>query len=288
MTLALLAAALVVSVGCTRAPAPEAVALAYGRAVYAGDAGAVWRLVSDADRRVKDEAVFRRQQHQAGRVAQEALDQLARAITASSVKTTITGDRASVTLRFRLPDANAPEIRTLLHDWDDNRLNALADAERRSIRERLERLHRDGKLPMVEGDETIELVREARGWTVFLNWAGGVAVRFEAAVDSPLPLQVSVTPASAILAPGERIRVTVRATNAGSREVTTRVGHRIEPSAQAEHLALLQCPLFVPVTLKPHETEEYTSEYLLLATTPTGVKSLAVTFRFPAPNLPLR
>jgi cytochrome c oxidase assembly protein Cox11 len=167
-------------------------------------------------------------------------------------------------------------------DWDEDRLDRLPDAERARIREGLGKLHRRGRLPRVEGDETFELVRESGRWMVFLNWAGGVRVRFEAAVDPSVPLQVAVSPDAAVLAPGERLRVTVRATNTGDREVTTRVGHRIAPEAQATHLALLQCPLFVPITLAPRETEEFVSEYLLLVDVPADTRALAVTYLFPA------
>lgn len=267
--------------GCGRGPSPEEVALAYGRAVYANDADAIWRLVSAADRRVKDEATFRRQQRELRGFAREVVHQLAGFTAAISVRTTINGDRASAVLRFRLPDANAPPIKELLHDWDEDRLNALADGERARIRARLAELHRQATLPLVEGDETIELVREGRRWRVFLNWAGGVRVGFEAAVDPEVPLQVTLTPGVAMLAPGERLRVTLRAINIGHREVSTRVGHRIAPEAQANHLALLQCPLFVPVTLAPGETREFLSEYLLLADVPADAKEFTVTYQFP-------
>lgn len=46
--------------------------------------------------------------------------------------------------------------------------------------------------------------------------------------------------------------------------MTVRVGHEITPKANARLLALLQCPLFVPVTLKAGESRTFTSEYLLL------------------------
>jgi hypothetical protein len=266
---------------CGRATPPDEVALAYGRAVYANDPEAIWNLVSEADRRAKDEATVRRQQRELRGFVREVVHQLAAFIVASPVRVTINGERASVTLRFRLPDANAPPLKALLHDWDEDRLNALADRERARIRARLAALHRQRTLPLIEGDETIALVREGGGWRVFLDWAGGVRVRFEVAVDPILPLQVTVTPAAAILAPGERLRVTVRATNTGQREITTRVGHRIAPEAQANHLALLQCPLFVPVTLVPRETQEFVSEYLLLADVPADTRALAVTYRFP-------
>ncbi|MGH7313648.1 MAG: hypothetical protein ACREJV_10775, partial [Candidatus Rokuibacteriota bacterium] len=177
---------------------PEEVALAYGRAVYANDADAIWRLVSAADRRVKDEATFRRQQRDLHGFAREAVHQLAGFTAATPVTTTINGDRASTVLRFRLPDANSPLLKELLHDWDEDRLNALADGERARIRARLAELHRQATLPLVEGDEAIELVREGGRWKIFLNWAGGVRVGFEVAMDPEVPLQVTLTPEAAI------------------------------------------------------------------------------------------
>lgn len=268
--------------GCGRVASPEEVALAYGRAVYANDADAIWRLVSEADRRAKNEATFRRQQRELRGFTREVVLALAGLIGATPVTTDVTGHRARVTLGFRLPDANAPEIRTLMLAWDEDRLNRLPGTERANIRERLGELHRRGRLPTVEGDETFELVREGGRWRIFLNWAGGVRVRFEAAVDPGVPLQVVVTPDAAVLASGERLRVTVRATNTGAREVTSRVGHRIAPEAQANYLALLQCPLFLPVTLRPGETQDFVSEYLMLADVPADVRALAVTYRFPS------
>jgi cytochrome c oxidase assembly protein Cox11 len=117
---------------------------------------------------------------------------------------------------------------------------------------------------------------------VFLNWAGGVRVTFDAAVDPGLSLDVTISPASIVLARGERVRVSVRATNSGGRELTTRVSHGIEPATEANHLALLQCPLLVPVRLAAGESGEYESEYFLLADVPEGVKGFTVTYRFPA------
>ena len=106
-------------------------------------------------------------------------------------------------------------------------------------------------------------------------------MRFAAAVDPAVPIQVTVTPPEATLTPGERLRVTVRASNTAGREVTTRVGHRFEPEAQSSHLALLLCPLFVPVTLEPGESREFSSEYMLLADAPKDLRLLTVTYVFP-------
>ncbi len=264
-----------------RRQSPEDVALEYGRAVYANDADALWRLISEEDRRAKDEATFRRQQRDLRGFTRDAVRQLAGYITAKAVRKSVTSDRASLTLRFRLPDANAPDVRALMRDWDEDSMDKLSVADREHIAARIAELRRRGKLSTIEGDETINLVREAGAWKIFLNWAGGVRVRFAATVDPAVPIQVTVTPAEATLTPGERLRVTVRASNTAGREVTTRVGHRIEPEAQSRHLALLLCPLFVPVTLEPGESREFSSEYTLLADAPKDLRLLTVTYVFP-------
>ncbi len=266
---------------CARSAPPEQVALRYGQALYAYDVDALWALISDADRRVKDRATFERQYPRLAGFGRQVMDQLAGFVSATATRTAVNGERATVTLRFRLPDANDPGIRALLHDWDEDVLGRLNGSERRRIRERLDALHRQGALPTVEGDETFELVREAGAWRIFLDWAGGVRVRFGARVEPGLPLEVTVTPASVVLSPGDRVRVTLRATNTGRRPVTARVGHRVEPAAHREHLALLLCPLFVPVTLAPGQSEEFTSEYLLLPDTPRDVEAVEATYVFP-------
>lgn len=78
------------------------------------------------------------------------------------------------------------------------------------------------------------------------------------------------------------MRVSVKVRNTGPREVTARVSHRIEPEADANHLALLQCPLLLPARLAPGAAEAYESEYMLLADAPAGVEAFTVTYRFPS------
>jgi len=273
---------LLVAVGCGRSPAPEAVAIEYARALYAGEPHAIYRLVSAADQRIKSEDDFVQQQGKHDGFAGELLAQLGSFIVATPVDTRVTDRRATVRLKFLLPNANAPEIRALARDWDERTLRGLPDSERRRIRERLAALHRTHALPTVEGEETFGLVRDQGGWRVVMNWTRSVRLHFHAAVLADVPLQVEVTPPEIAIGPGEPVRVTVRARNTGLHGVTMRVGHRIEPSAQSSFLALLQCPLFLPVTLKPGATEEFQSEYLLLKDVPESVTELDVTYRFPA------
>ena len=267
-------------VGCARSPAPEDVAVEYGRAIYRYDAAAIYRLASAADRRAKDEETVRAQVGAPTGFALEIIRHLALFIEAKRIDTRRTGSRATVSLKLTLPDANAPEIRTLAHDWDETALDALSDGERADIRRKLDELHERRTLPVVEGQETFELVKEGGGWRLVLDWGGAIPVQFSASAAKTPALDVTTTPAEIRAKPGESFRVTVRAKNVSGHEVTTRVGHRIAPEADASFLALLQCPLFLPATFKPGETKEFVSEYLLLKDTPGRVTAFRVTYEF--------
>lgn len=266
--------------GCARGAGPEDVALEYARSLYAGDAAGAYRLLSAQDRQAKDEATFLRERSHPTGFALELARKFASFIEATSMRRKSEGERVTVTLALGLPDANAPEIAGLVRGWDERRLNALSRVERRRTLKALGRLRRARALPTLEGQEAFELVREGPGWRIFLNLAGGVRVRFQAAVDDAVPLRVTVHPDEVLVNPGERVQVSVRVENPGTREIVARVGHRIEPASQAGFLAMLQCPLLLPVTVAAGQTDEFRSEYLVLKDVPAGAKRLQVTYEF--------
>jgi hypothetical protein len=274
------AVGLLLLVGCARSPAPEDVAVEYGRAIYRYDAAAIYRLASAADRRAKDEETVRAQVGGPTGFALEIIQHLALFMNAKPVATRLLGNRATVSLKLTLPDANAPDIRMLARDWDETALDALADSERAKVLRTLDELHERRTLPVVEGQETFELVKEGGGWRLVLDWGGAILVRFSASTAKTPALDVTTTPAEIRAKPGESFRVTLRATNVSGHEITSRVGHRIAPEADASFLALLQCPLFLPATFKPGETREFVSEYLLLKDTPGRVTAFRVTYEF--------
>ena len=272
--------AILLLAGCARGAGPEDVALEYARSLYADDPAGAYRLLSAQDRQARDEATFLRERGQPSGFALELARKFASFIEATPAKKTSEGGHVTITLTLRLPDANAPAIAALVQGWDERRLNALSRVERRRTLKALGRLRRAGALPTLEGQEAFALVREGSGWRVFLNLAGGVRVRFQAAVDDAVPLQVTVHPDEVLVNPGERVQVSVRVRNPRTREIVARVGHRIEPASQAEFLAMLQCPMLLPVTVAPGQTEEFRSEYLVLKDVPAGAKRLQVTYEF--------
>jgi hypothetical protein len=251
--------------GLSRDAGPEDIALEYARSLYADDAAGAYGLLSAQDRRVKDEATFLRERNHPTGFSLELARQFASFIEATPVKKTPDRGLVTVTLKLRLPDANAPQIAALVQGWDERRLNSLARAERRRIMKELNWLHRARALPTLEGEETFELVREGSGWRVFLNLAGGVRIRFEATVEEAIPLQVTVSPEEVLARPGERVQVSI---------------HVKKPKLQAEFLAMLQCPMLLPVSLAPGQVEEFRSEYLVLKEIPEGAKRFRVTYQF--------
>ena len=275
-------AAAMLAAGCARGRAPEDVALEYGRAIYAYDAVTIHGLVSAQDRRAKDEEAIRAQLGAPRGFALELIRQLAPLVSAVPVEKHITDNHATVKLRFTLPDTNAAALRTLARDWDEGRLDALTEPERAGIRRHLNELHRSRTFPVIEGEETFALVKEDGVWRLALDWGGGIPIRFGASVAGSVSLEVTVSPAQIQAKPGESFRVTVRARNVAGHDVTIRAGHRIAPPPDANFLALLQCPLFLPATFKPGETKEFISEYLLLKDVPERVKNLEVTYGFGA------
>ncbi len=154
-----LAGGILLLASCAREAGPEDVALEYARTLYAGGAAGAYRLLSAQDRRVKDEATFLRERSRATGFALELAGRLASYIEATLVKTASEGAHVTVTLKLRLPDANAPAIATLAHQWDERRLGALSRPERWRILKDLDRLHRTRAPVTLEGEETFELNR---------------------------------------------------------------------------------------------------------------------------------
>lgn len=271
---------LVLAIACSREVAPETVALEYGRARYARDLLKAYRLISTRDRQWKTEGAFVAEGEAPTGNALELARHLASFIELVSAEKKVTGDRAGVKLRLRLPDANAPEIVGLVREWDEAALNALSESERERIRKGLDQLHQAGKLPMLEGDESFELVREEVGWRVVVRWAESIRVRFRTRIPEGLPLRAVPPEQELLVKPGEPAQITVQLTNGSAKNLSMRVSHEIEPKAAAPSLVFVQCPLLLPVRLGAREAKEFSTTFMVAGGGPDHTKSFQVTFAF--------
>jgi hypothetical protein len=270
----------VLATACSREVPPEEVALEYARALYAQDRASVYRLLSAQDRAGQTEAAFVAEGDAPRGNALGLARHLASFIEVASAETSLAGARATVRLALRLPSANAPEVTGLVQDWDEAALNALSGQEAEKIRNGLDELHRAGRLPMLEGEEAFELVRESPGWRLVLHTAGSIRVRFTTRIPEGLPLQADPREQELRVRPGEPVQMSLRLKNGSGRDVSVRVTHVIEPKNSAPFLVFLHCPLLLPLRLPPRESQEISSSFMIAGNAPAQMRDFRVTFAF--------
>lgn len=252
----------------------------YIRAIYARDYHEAYRLISSRDQRSKDRRAYVRDRGAFSGFTLQAARKLASYIEWQAVETRFEEDQARIKVAVRVPDPS--QAASVLHDWNSEHLEALSQAERREILERLDELHRQGQLAMAEGQDTFELSREGGGWRMALDWAAGVRVSFHPSVNAGVPVQAEVEHAEVASAPGEIFRVALKIKNTGEEQLVARIGHLVDPHELRDYLDLVECGFLLPVTLAPGKEELFTSTYLLRGNLPEGVRRLKVTYALTA------
>lgn len=278
--LALLVSAVFLRTGWSQPAAWETVqvAILYVKAGYARDFPEAYGFISSDDRRVKSEKTYVRERGAFSGFTLDLAKKLAAFIKATPVEEKIDGNRARLQLHLSFPDAN--KLSAHLLAWDEERLNKLSPKERRELIETLDRWRKEGKIPMVEAAQDLELVREDKGWRIFLDWVAGVRVSFDTVVPGSLLLEARPVLKEVTVTRGKLFNVFFKLRNLSNREVTTWIVHRVEPKDVGEYLELVECQLLIPVTLQPRREAEYPSSYLLKGDLPEGMKQFKVTYEF--------
>jgi len=261
---------------------PVVVLSKYLKALYARDFRQAYSFISAADRQLKTRADYVRERGPFDGFAREVARTLSASIEVRPLKQQIEGAKNRVTLALRLPDANG--VSDLLLDWDERRLNALSWPEQKKILSRLDRLAREEKLPMIEGEQEFVLVREGSQWKVFLDWAAGVRVKFDTTLPAGAMLAAQPTVKETVARSGDVFTIGFKVKNAGAAEIVTRITHHVEPEEMAEYLDLVECALLLPVRLQPGEEQIYESTYVVRGDLPDGTRSLDVTYEFKVEN----
>ena len=183
---------------------------------------------------------------------------------------------------MKLPDANG--VSALLLDWDEKRLNALPAPAQKKILAAIDDLTRQKKLPMIEGEEEFVLVQENAQWKVHLNWAAGVKVKFATILPPGGGILAEPIIKETIARSDDLFTIGFNVKNRTSRELVTRIVHRVEPKEMAPYLDLVECALLLPVRLRPGEEQTYNSTYVVRGDLPDGIKNLDVTYEFKVEN----
>jgi len=248
----------------------------YVKALYARDFRAAYEQISSADQRLKDVHSYSRERGEFRDFLLEAARAVAQSISVSVVELRIERERAAVKVTANVPDAT--KLNLLLLDWDGERLESLSTSERKTLLNTIDRQRRDKTIAMVTGDETFNLVKEASGWKVFLNWAAGVKLTFQPAIPPSSPVAIKIEQTEVTSRPGQVFRVAMRIRNTGKQTLSTRIGHLVEPQELRDYLDLVDCGFILPVRLQPGKEEEFVTIYLLRGTLPEAVRQLNVTY----------
>lgn len=257
---------------------PEETVRRYIQAIYSRNYAEAFPLISGADKKYKSQEEYLSENLSFTGAVQELTTQLASYITIDNPRIEIHDDRATVTVDLNLPDGNDPNVRALLLDFDEERLQVLPEPERQKIAKALADVHQRGALPVIAGEERFELVKEAQEWKLFLNWGGTVRVRFVGEVKSDLPWEFEPMQAEIRAPPGETLRTTFRAKNLSDKPVSGKARHVILPSE--DYLELIQCFCLIRQALDPGEEIEMPVFFRVKWDAPRDLESIEVRYEF--------
>ena len=260
------------------------VAGSYLRVTLARNYREAYRFISAADQRVTNQEDYVQAQGGFSGFALQLAKMLAAQVAFRVVEHEISDHRARLTLDYKVPAAD--ELSSLLYNWDQDNLNALSRAEKQRIIGALEKMKKAGNMINREGRETLNLIKEDGRWKVFLDWASGIKVSFNAALPSDSLVDVDVLKRELFASVDDPFQTNLKFWNRGQREVVVRIDHVIEPREFAGSVAMIACGFLRPMTLYPGEVREVSSAYLLDSGFPKATQ-LSITYEVKlGPNAP--
>jgi len=259
---------------------PETVVQEYLASLYAQDYDRAYEFISAVDRAYKSREAYLRENIPLTGFSLEAARQLATYIEYPEIQTEKQGDeRAVVMVKFAVPDGNAEAVRAILF-LPPQAGSELSEAERQNLLTKLDRLHHDGQIPSLTGEETFELVKEPEGWRILENWAEAVRVHFSGEVKDGLPWEFEPLQEVVLAEPGETLQTVYRVKNLSDRLVTAKARHLDEPEAYRDYLNIVQCFCFIQQSLRPGEEAELPLIFRVEWNIPAEVRDFYVHYEF--------
>ena len=248
----------------------------YIRATYARDYEEAYSSIAAPDQRLKDRVSYVRDRGTFSGFTLEISRLLASYIELRALENRINAGQASIKIKFRVPDA--AKLGPLLHDWDIDRLEGLSATERKEMLAAIKRLHQNGEIEMIEGEELFELVKEGDSWKIAMNWVSTVRVGFQTSIPRTVHVEARLERSHIATRAGEVFKVVLKVKNISNEQLLARIGHLVDPYALRDYLDLVECGFLMPVRLAPGKEEEFVSTYLLRGSLPEGVRQLNVTY----------
>jgi cytochrome c oxidase assembly protein Cox11 len=262
---------------------PVDVVKAYLKASYARDFQNAYRYISSQDQVVWNEKSYASQSESFTGFALELARNLAESMEVWVIEKRLSSDRARYKIGYRVPTAD--ELSALLFDWDQDKLNALSRPRQEQLLETLGKIKKDGKMIMIEGQETFDLVSDKSGWKVFFDWASGIKVTLKADSAPSSELEARFVQSELIVKKDEPFQIDLKIKNRGRRPVLARIVHHIEPRDMENHLDMIACGALRPLALQPGEVQQISSAYLIKDGIRAG-KRIDITYEFKLESLP--
>jgi cytochrome c oxidase assembly protein Cox11 len=264
-------------------PEPIDVVKAYLMASYARDYKNSYRYISSQDQVVWNEKSYASQYESFTGFALELARNLAENMEVWVIEKQGSSDRAHYKIGYRVPTAD--ELSSLLFDWDPDKLNALSPPRQEQLLETLGKIKKDGKMIMIEGQQTIDLISDKSGWKVFLDWASGIKVTLKADLAPSDEVEARFVQRELIVKKDEPFQIDLNVKNRSKRPVVARIVHHIEPRDMENHLDMIACGALRPLALQPGEVQQISSAYLIKDGIRAGEK-IAITYEFKLESLP--
>jgi len=255
--------------------APLEVATAYLRALYARDLHTAYSYLSSADKRIQSEAGFIGSRSNNAGFALRLARRLASYGEVRPLSHSADSARARIEIAYSYPAQE--DLARIAYNWNERRLDSLTVQEQDQLLKTLAAQNRAGKLVMVNGRETFDLVEEADGWKIFLNWASGLKVRLSAA-DPSGGIEARFAQREMIVNTDAPFQINLTLKNTGNRRLEVSIVHKIEPKQIADELMMIECGLSQPVSLEPGVEREFTMAYLLSENARPALKELQLSY----------
>jgi hypothetical protein len=240
---------------------PIDVIKAYLQASYARDYKNAYRYISPQDQLVWDEKSYASQSGSFTGFALLLAQTLADSMDVWAVDGKKSSGRAHYKIGYRVPTAD--ELSSLLFDWDPDKLNALSLPRKKQLLETLGKMKKDGKMIMIEGQESFDLVSDKNSWKVFLDWASGIKVTLKAESAASAEIEARFVQNELIVKKDEPFQVDLTIKNRSKRPIIARIVHHIEPRGMENHIDMIACGALRPLELQPGDVQEISSAYLI-------------------------
>jgi len=255
----------------------------YLKARHARDYQNAYRFISSRDQLVWNEKSYVSQSESFVGFALELARNLAESMEVWVMEKQVSSDRIHYKIGYRVPTAD--ELSSLLFDWDPDKLNALSRSGQAQLLEGLGELKKDGKMIMIEGQETVDLVSDEGGWKVFLDWASGIRVSLKVDSASSGEVEARFVQNELIVKMDEPFQIDLKIKNRSRQPVVARIVHRIEPREIENHLDMIACGALRPLALEPGDVQQISSAYLIKDGIRAGEK-IDITYKLKLESLP--